>query len=93
MATPHVVGAAALLAAPVPGATPTQIRGALLRAATDRWAYRTDPDRWTDRLLDVSRLAGLPDFDLTAGDPVDELAHGWLVRPGEPHPPAAGDAP
>jgi len=80
MATPHVAGAAALLAAAHPGATPGQIRAALLHAATDDWAFGTDPDPIHDSLLDVSRLRTLPDLAVVAGDPTDELARGGVTR-------------
>jgi subtilisin len=80
MATPHVSGAAALVAATYPGASPGQIRSALLGAATDDWVTRTDPDRWRDPLLDVSRLGDLPDLAITPGLPSDELARGGLTR-------------
>ena len=80
MATPHVTGAAALLAARYPGARPSQIRAALLGAATMAWATGTDPDRTHEPLLDVSRLGALPDYTLAADEPTDELARGGLTR-------------
>ena len=80
MATPHVTGAAALLAAAHPGATPGQIRAALIGAATKDWQTRSDPDDVPDPLLDVSRLGALPDLAIVAGAPSDELARGGLAR-------------
>jgi hypothetical protein len=80
MATPHVAGAAALLAAAHPGATPGQIRAAILGGTTDDWSAETDPDRWPDGLLDVSRLDDLPDLAIVAGSPSDDLARGGVSR-------------
>jgi hypothetical protein len=80
MATPHVAGAAALLAAAHPGARPSQIKAALVAAATFDWRTKTDPDGRPDPLLDVSRLGPLPDFSVRAADATDELAHGGVTR-------------
>ncbi len=54
MATPHVAGGAALYAAAHPGASPSEIRGALRAAGLFDWRTSTDPDGTVDPLLDVS---------------------------------------
>ena len=54
MASPHVAGAAALFLATRPGATPAQVRAALVAAGTHDWTG--DPDATHEPLLDVSGL-------------------------------------
>jgi subtilisin len=58
MATPHVSGAIALYRATHPGATPTQVKTALLGAATDDWEWPTaqDPDGIKEPLLRTAAL-------------------------------------
>jgi subtilisin len=51
MASPHVAGAAALYLSTHPGATPAQVRAALLAAGTADWAG--DPDTTHEPLLNV----------------------------------------
>jgi subtilisin family serine protease len=67
MAAPHVTGAAALWLASRPGRTPAEAKAALRAAATLDWRTSTDPDGNPDRLLDVSRLVALGDFNVEAG--------------------------
>jgi subtilisin family serine protease len=52
MASPHVAGGAALYASTHPGATPAQVRAALLGAGTHDWTG--DPDASHEPLLNVS---------------------------------------
>ena len=54
MAAPHVAGAAALYLAQNPGATPAQVRAALLNAANYNWNNVDDPDGIKEPLLNVS---------------------------------------
>jgi hypothetical protein len=69
MAAPHVTGAVALYKATRPWATPYQVKVALRTLGSNRWWVSTDPDRWHERLLDVSRLGEWGDFDLAVGNP------------------------
>jgi subtilisin len=55
-AAPHVAGAAALWLTRHPGATPSEIRAALLRAGSYDWDDRGDPHGVKEPLIDVSRL-------------------------------------
>jgi subtilisin family serine protease len=54
MASPHVAGGAALYAATHPGATPQQVKSALVNAGTLDWNNSDDHDSTKERLLDVS---------------------------------------
>jgi subtilisin len=54
MASPHVAGGAALYAATNPGASPAQVKSALLSAGTSDWDAGDDPDGTKEPLLDVS---------------------------------------
>jgi subtilisin len=67
MAAPHVTGAAALWLASRPGRTPAEAKAAIQAAGTLDWKSSTDPDGKPDRLLDVSRLVALGDFNVEAG--------------------------
>jgi subtilisin len=53
MATPHVTGAAALYISTHLGATPAQVKTALLNAGTSNWVVSTDPDNTHEPLLNV----------------------------------------
>ncbi|HKE99815.1 MAG TPA: S8 family serine peptidase [Actinomycetes bacterium] len=57
-ASPHVAGAAALVAARQPNATPAQVKRALRRAGSTAWDDRGDPDGEREPLLDTGRLPG-----------------------------------
>ncbi len=54
MASPHVAGGAALYAATHPGATPAQVKAALLSSGSSSWNDVDDPDPTKEPLLDVS---------------------------------------
>ena len=54
MASPHVAGGAALYLATNPGASPAQVRSALVAAGSDDWDAGDDPDGVQEPLLDVS---------------------------------------
>jgi subtilisin len=54
MASPHVAGGAALVAARNPSATPATVRSALLGSATTDWNASDDPDGTKEKLLNVS---------------------------------------
>jgi subtilisin family serine protease len=54
MASPHVAGAAALYVSTQPGATPAQVKEALLTAGSNDWNNVDDPDGIKEPLLDVS---------------------------------------
>ena len=54
MASPTVAGGAALYLAAHPGASPSEVRGALRAAGLFDWRTSTDPDGNPDPLLDVS---------------------------------------
>jgi subtilisin family serine protease len=53
-AAPHVTGAAALWLSKHPGATPAQVRAALIAAGNYDWDNRSDPDGIKEPLVDVS---------------------------------------
>ncbi|MFO7538971.1 MAG: S8 family peptidase [Chloroflexota bacterium] len=53
MASPHVAGAAALYIHQNPGASPAQVRNALVNAGNYNWDNSTDPDGIKEPLLDV----------------------------------------
>jgi len=53
MASPHVAGAAALYKANNPGATPAQVKTALINAANLNWNNAGDPDGIKEPLLNV----------------------------------------
>lgn len=53
-AAAHVAGAAALYRAAHPGATPAQVRAALVAAGSQQWSEDSDPDSDPDPLLDVA---------------------------------------
>jgi len=53
-AAPHVAGAAALWISKHRGATPGQVRSALIAAGSYDWDNRTDPDGIKEPLVDVS---------------------------------------
>ena len=55
-AAPHVTGAAALWLSRHPGATPADVRVALLAAGSSDWDDRGDPDGIQEPLVDVSRF-------------------------------------
>jgi len=54
MASPHVTGAAALYIANHPGATPAQVKSALIAAGNYNWNNSDDGDALKEPLLDVS---------------------------------------
>ncbi len=54
MASPHVAGGAALIAANNPSATPAQVKSQLIGAGTTDWNDADDPDNTKERLLSVS---------------------------------------
>ena len=54
MASPHVAGAAALIAATNPAATPAQIQSQLVSTGSTDWNDSDDPDNTKERLLDAS---------------------------------------
>lgn len=54
MAAPHVAGGAALYLARNPGASPAQVRSALVAAGSGDWDASDDPDNVKEPLLDVS---------------------------------------
>ncbi len=56
MATPHVAGAAALYKATHPGATPAQVRDAILNNGTFDWDPADDPDGIQEPLLNVANF-------------------------------------
>jgi subtilisin len=56
MATPHVTGAAALLKAESPSASPTRVKATLQRLGTLDWNDVDDPDAFKERLLNVAKL-------------------------------------
>jgi hypothetical protein len=62
-----VTGAAALWLASRPGRSPAEAKAAIYAAGTLDWKSSTDPDGKPDRLLDVSRLVALGDFNIEAG--------------------------
>lgn len=53
MASPHVAGAAALYKANNPGATPAQVKTALLNSGNLNWSNSDDPDGIKEPLLNV----------------------------------------
>lgn len=54
MASPHVAGGAALVAAGNPSATPASIKSALLGSGTTDWNAADDPDGTKEKLLNVA---------------------------------------
>lgn len=56
MASPHVAGAAALYKSNNPGATPAQVKAALIAAANSNWNNAGDPDGIKEPLLNVDGL-------------------------------------
>jgi len=56
MASPHVAGGAALYLAKNPGASPAQVKAALLAAGSSDWDNSDDGDPVKEPLLDVSRF-------------------------------------
>jgi len=64
MAAPLVTGAAALWMSSRPGATPAQVKAALLSMGSSDWKVSTDPDPWHEPLLDVSWIVDAGDFAL-----------------------------
>jgi subtilisin len=62
MATPLVTGAAALYKSTRPLATPAQVRAALQAMGNLNWNLSSDPDRYHEKLLDVSWIVNLGDF-------------------------------
>jgi subtilisin family serine protease len=55
-AAPHVAGAAAVWVSRHPGATPADVRAALVAAGSYDWDDRGDPDGVQEPLVDVSRF-------------------------------------
>jgi subtilisin len=55
-AAPHVAGAAALWLSRHPGATPPEVRRALVTTGSSDWDNRDDPDGVKEPLVDVARL-------------------------------------
>ena len=53
---PHATGGAALYLADHPGASPSRVRAALMRAGSVAWDASDDPDGIQEPLLDVSTL-------------------------------------
>jgi subtilisin len=80
MAAPHVTGAAALLKSSRPGLTPGEVREALIYLGTMSWKWWTDPDRYHERLLDVSRIGPRGDFTVAAGPDVMIGEAGGVAR-------------
>ncbi len=81
MATPHVVGAAALyfLAEVADGRarpTPEQVRAALVDRGTPDWRTETDRDAEHEPALDASSLVTAADFQMTASQSVLRVAPG-----------------
>jgi len=66
MAAPHVTGAIALYKASRPGATPAEVKRALLYLGTTSWATATDPDSTHERALDVSRIGPMGSVAMSA---------------------------
>jgi subtilisin len=56
MASPHVAGAAGLVKAANPGASPAQVRTTLQSAGNLNWNDADDPDPTKERLLNVDAL-------------------------------------
>ncbi|HEY8799158.1 MAG TPA: S8 family serine peptidase, partial [Candidatus Limnocylindrales bacterium] len=67
MAAPHVTGAVALLKATRPGLTPNEVKQALQYMGNLGWKTATDPDRYHEKLLDVTRIGPRGDFAVSAG--------------------------
>lgn len=53
-AAPHVAGAAALWISKHPGASPAEVRNALIAAGSFDWDNKDDPDGYKEPLVDVS---------------------------------------
>jgi subtilisin family serine protease len=79
MASPEVAGAAALVYANFPGASPELVRQDLLAATNFNWRTSTDPDGHKDPLLDVSKLGPLPDVAVHATPPSAVLERGGTL--------------
>lgn len=67
MAAPHVTGAVALLKATRPQLTPAEVKEALQYLGNLDWETTSDPDEFTEKLLDVSRLGPRGSFTLAVG--------------------------
>ena len=67
MAAPAVTGAVALYKASRPLATPAEVKEALQYLGNLNWKTSTDPDRYHEKLLDVSRIGPLGTFNLGVG--------------------------
>jgi subtilisin family serine protease len=80
MAAPHVAGAVALLKSSRPGLTPAEVREALQYLGTLNWRTSTDPDRYHERLLDVTRIGPRGTFGLTAGGQATVSEAGGIAR-------------
>ena len=65
MATPLVTGAIALYRSTHPNATPAEVRTVLRGLGNQGWRTGTDPDSTHEPLLDVQRIGGLGDFDVS----------------------------
>ena len=66
MAAPAVTGAVALYKATRPLATPSEVRESLRYLGNFGWKTSTDPDNVHEPLLDVSRVAALGSFSVSA---------------------------
>ena len=80
MAAPHVTGAAALLKASRPGLTPGEVREALIYLGTMNWKWWSDPDKYHEKVLDVSRIGPRGDFTVAAGPDVTVGEAGGTAR-------------
>jgi subtilisin len=81
MAAPAVSGAVGLYKASRPLATPNEVRESLRYLGNFGWALSTDPDDYHEPLLDVSRVAALGSFSVSAGTPtVDVPVTGGTVN-------------
>jgi hypothetical protein len=69
MATPAVTGAIALYKASRPWASPGMVKGALQYLGSTNWKRWTDPDKYPDTLLDVSKIGPAGDFSVSVAAP------------------------